>query len=83
MIRDNGPIHNIGFGVTSRDFSSGNNEHEGQSPDSGFVARALGGHPIASMMTALVATGVSAHLAGKFLKGGGLRLRRKAYISSI
>jgi hypothetical protein len=83
MIRDNGPINNIGFGVTSRDIGSGKNEEEGQSPNSGFISRALNGHPVLKMVTALVATGVAAELAGKFVRQGGLRLRRKAYSLGI
>lgn len=75
MIRDNGPINNIGFGLTSRDFGSGKNEEQGHSPNSGFVSRALEGHPIAKMATALIATGLAAQLAGKFVREGGLRLR--------
>ena len=74
MIRDNQPIHNIGFGVTSRDMSNNEETREGIAPDSSFIARALDGHPILKMATALVATGVGAHYATQFMKQGGLKL---------
>jgi len=76
MIRDKGPIHNIGFGLTSREFSPGDNEQQGTSPQSGFIARALEGRPIVKAATALVATGIAATYAGKMLRGGGLKLRK-------
>ena len=74
MIRDNQPIHNIGFGVTSRDMPDGEGPKEGLAPDSSFVARALEGHPILKMATALIATGVGAHYATQFMREGGLKL---------
>jgi len=78
MIRDNQPIHNVGFGVTSRDVNgNGTQEVDGKSPHSGFVARALNDHPILKMTTALVATGVAATMAGKVVKQGGLKLGYK------
>lgn len=78
MIRDSQPIHNIGFGVTSRDVNgNGGQEVEGKSPHSGFVARALNDHPLLKMTTALVATGVAATMAGKVVRQGGLKLGYK------
>jgi hypothetical protein len=78
MLRDSQPIHNIGFGVTSRD--TGNmrgNEDVASSPNSGFIARALDGNPITKMATAMIATGIAATYAGKFAKTGGLKLGLK------
>jgi len=72
--RDNLPIHNIGFGATSRDFPPSLEEDVGPSPNSGFVAKALEGSPIARMATALVATGLAATVAGKMVRGQGLKL---------
>jgi hypothetical protein len=46
MQRDRGPIHNIGFGVTSREFTTGDDTQNGPSPDSGYVSRALEGRPL-------------------------------------
>lgn len=74
MIRDNQPIHNIGFGVTSRDMPDSETPKDGVSPDSGFIARALEGHPIMKMATALIGTGIAAHYSSQFMKQGGLKL---------
>lgn len=74
MRRDNLPIHNIGFGATSRDFPPSLEEDIGPSPNSGFVARALEGNPIVRMATALVATGIAATVAGKVVRGQGIKL---------
>jgi hypothetical protein len=74
MIRDNQPIHNIGFGVTSRDMPDSETPKDGVSPDSGFIARALEGHPIMKMATALIGTGIAAHYSTQFMKQGGLKL---------
>lgn len=74
MIRDNKPIHNLGFGATSRDMSDSEKPREGISPDSSFIARALEGHPIMKMATALIGTGIAAHHATQFVKGTGLKL---------
>jgi hypothetical protein len=47
---------------------------DGVSPDSGFIARALEGHPIMKMATALIGTGIAAHYSTQFMKQGGLKL---------
>lgn len=78
MIRDNQPIHNIGFNLTSRDVhSDASAEVSGKSAHSGFVARALEDHPVLRMTTAMVATGVAATVAGRFVRQGGLKLGYK------
>lgn len=78
MIKDNQPIHNIGFGVTSRDAEGEKGGPlQGQSPHSSFISRALGDHPMLAMTTAMVATGVAAGVAGKFVREGGLKLGYK------
>jgi hypothetical protein len=74
MIKDNQPIHNLGFGATSRDMPDGEKPREGVSPDSSFITRALDGHPIMKMATALIGTGIAAHYATQFMKEGGLKL---------
>ena len=79
MQRDRGPIHNIGFGVTSREFSTGDDTQNGPSPDSGYVSRALEGRPLVKMASAMIATGVAATVAGKFVRGGGLKIRKSFY----
>ena len=82
MQRDKGPIHNIGFGVTSREFTPGDDTQNGPSPDSGYVSRALEGRPLVKMASALIATGVAATVAGKFVRGGGLKIRKSPYRKS-
>lgn len=78
MLRDNQPIHNIGFGVTSRDIgNSKSNEDVTTSPNSGFIAKALDGNPITRMATAMIATGIAATVAGKVARGQGLKLGYK------
>jgi hypothetical protein len=80
--RDKGPIHNIGFGVTSREFTTGDDTQNGPSPDSGYVSRALEGRPLVKMASAMIATGVAATVAGKFVRGGGLKIRKSFYRKS-
>lgn len=77
MLRDRQPIHNVGFGLTSREFDPGNSERDGPSPNSGFIARALEGNPITRMATAMIATGVAATVAGKLVRGQGIKLGYK------
>jgi hypothetical protein len=78
MLRDNQPIHNVGFGVTSRDIgNSKGNEDVATSPNSGFIAKALDGNPITRMATAMIATGIAATVAGKVVRGQGLKLGYK------
>lgn len=79
MLRDKGPIHNIGFGVSSREFTPNDNQQNGLSPDSGYVNRALEGRPLVKMASAMIATGIAATVAGKFLRGGGLKIRKSPY----
>ena len=75
MIRDSQPIHNIGFGITSRDAQLRKDSTvERESTNSGFISRALNDHPVLKMATAMVATGVAASMAGKFVREGGLKL---------
>lgn len=78
MLRDNQPIENIGFGITSRDVgNSRSNEDAAASVNSGFIARALDGNPITKMATAMIATGIAATVAGKVARGQGLKLGYK------
>lgn len=75
MQRDNQPIHNIGFGVTSRDIrAERNNEDIISSPDSSFISKALDGNHFTKMATAMIATGIAATVAGKVVKNQGLKL---------
>ena len=76
MIRDPGPIHNIGFSVTSRDIPTNEGETEGVAPNSGFVARALNDHPIMRFFSATALTMVGAVAASRVTKSGGVRLAK-------
>ncbi len=79
MLRDQGPIHNIGFGVTSREFNRGDDIQDTSSPNSGYISGALEGKPVLKMATALLATGIGATLAGKLVRNQGLKLRKINY----
>ena len=76
LIRDKGPLSSLGHGVTSRDIPLDEGETEGPSANSGAIAKRLNGHPfakfIATNVTTVVATGVSAML----VKKGGLKLAK-------
>ena len=77
MIRDRGPVHNVGHGLTSRDLPFNEGETEGVSPNSGVVSKALDGHPV---MRFFAHTGMSIAVAGVLtagLKKGGLKLAEK------
>jgi len=79
MLRDQGPIHNIGFGVTSREFNRGDDVQGAPSPTSGYLNNALEGKPILKMAAALLATGIGATMAGKLVRNQGLKLRKINY----
>lgn len=79
MQRDQGPIHNIGFGVTSREFSRGEDVQDTPSRSSGYISNALEGKPILKMATALLATGIGATIAGKLVRNQGLKIRKINY----
>ena len=77
MIRDRGPISSLGFGVTSRDVPLNETEREGPSANSGIVAKALNGHPVMRFFAHATATMAGAYVAGKVIKGGGVKLATK------
>ena len=74
MIRDRGPISSLGYGVTSRDVPLKENETEGPSPNSGYVAKALNGHPVMRFFASATATILGAYAAGRVIKSGGIRI---------
>jgi len=76
LIRDPGPIHNIGYGVTSRDVPVSDGETQGDSPNSGYVSRALNGHPIMRFFASTAATVVGTYAASKLTKSGGIKLAK-------
>lgn len=76
MIRDPGPIHNLGYGVTSRDVPISDAETQGDSPNSGYVSKALNGHPIMRFFASTAATIGATYVASKLTKSGGIRLAK-------
>jgi len=65
MQRDQKPLTNLGYGVTSRDVDTEQNENEdlGPSPNSGYISRKLHGHPFAKFIATNVATVVATGIA--------------------
>lgn len=78
MIRDPGPLYNLGSGVTSRDIPYQPDEKEGDAPNAGFIGRALNDHPVMRFVAASATTMVVAAVASKMFKKGGLRLAKFA-----
>ena len=74
MFRDRGPIHNIGYGVSSRDMPSREGETETPSPGSGRIAKALDNHPIMKFFGSAATAMVVTMAASKLTKSGGLKL---------
>lgn len=78
MIRDRGPIHNLGYGVTSRDLSFNEGETEGVSPNSGPLTRALDGHPVMRFFAHTGATIAVAGVMSAMMKKGRTKVSPKA-----
>ena len=76
MIRDPGPIHNLGYSVTSRDVPTMKDEETGDAPNSSFVSRALNNHPVLRFVSTAATTMASAFVLSKVTKEGGLRLAK-------
>lgn len=76
MIRDRGPLTNLGHGVTSRDVPLNEGESEGPSPNSGAIARALNGHPVMRFVSSNVASVLGAGIASALFRKGGLKLAK-------
>ncbi len=77
MIRDRGPLHSLGSGVTSRDVPFNEGETEGISQDSGAVSRALDGHPVMRFFAHAGTTMLVAGVGSAMLRKGGLKLAKK------
>lgn len=73
MIRDPGPQYNLGFGIPP----SNQDVEEGSPSGASFIQRSLSGHPVAKFLATSAASIVAMHVAGKIVKGGGLRLGYK------
>lgn len=77
MYKDGGPKHNLGFGIPiwgSPDVEEGLPESGG----SNAVQRALQGKPALSFFATATASLVAMHVAGKVVKGAGVRLTSEA-----
>jgi hypothetical protein len=74
MFRDKGPMHNMGHGVNSRDMPSREGETETPSPNSGYIAKALDGHPVMRFLAATGTAMLVTTVASRVTKKGGLRL---------
>lgn len=78
MIRDPGPIHNLGNSVTSRDVPINEGDDNGNASNSGYVSKALNGHPISRFIASAATTMVVAGVLSKLTKQGGLKLAKFA-----
>lgn len=76
MIRDPGPIHSLGSGVTTRDVPLNEGETSGVAPNSGYVSRAVNGHPIMRFFASTAAVMVGAAAASAITKKGGIKLAK-------
>jgi len=76
MIRDPGPVLNVGHSVTSRDIPTNTEETEGISPNSGILTRAVSGNPVLKFFSSAAVTMVGAYAASKLTRAGGLRLAK-------
>ena len=76
MVRDPGPIQNLGYNVTSRDLPTMNDEERGDAPNSGFVSKALNGHPVLRFFATSGATLGAMFVLSKITKEGGLKLAK-------
>ena len=76
MIRDPGPIHNLGYSVTSRDIPMMDGEERGDSPNSGFIAKALNGHPVLRFIGVAGASIATMTVLSRMTKSGGLKLTK-------
>lgn len=75
MIRDEQPRYNLGHGASSDDVSQAKGAPD---PESGFISKALYGHPIMRFFAVSAATLVAAHVAGSIVKTGGKKLLETA-----
>ena len=76
MIRDPGPIHNLGYSVTSRDLPNMKDEERGDAPNSSFISRALNDHPVLRFAATTGAMLGSMFVLSKMTKEGGLKLAK-------
>ena len=76
MFRDKIPLHNIGYGVTSRDVPETDKENERPSSNSGLLSRALHDKPILRYVASTAATMAATFVLTKQMEKGGLSLAK-------
>lgn len=74
MIKDNGPKHNLGFGVPLQEEPEQGHTGAG----SNAIQKALNGHPVMRFFAVAGSAAISMHLAGQVVRHGGIRLAGKA-----
>lgn len=77
MIKDRGPIFQLGSGATSRDLPYDEAEVEGVNPESGAISKALHHHPVMRFFATAATTMAGMAVAGSLVRGGGVRLGLK------
>lgn len=79
MIRDQGPIYNLGFGANSRNLPrwEGTDEERGPNPNSGIVSKVLNKNPAMKFIAASAATIMVGTVASSMVRKGGLKLFSK------
>lgn len=70
MFRDKGPMHNVGHGVSSRDMPTREGETETPSPNSGYIGKALDGHPVMRFLGSAATAMLVTTVASRFTKKG-------------
>lgn len=73
MIKDPGPIHQLGFGLQSRDLNY-SADQEGAKPESSFIAKSLHDNPVMKFFAVSAATMAGMAVAGQVIKKGGVHL---------
>lgn len=81
MIKDPGPIHQLGFGLQSRDLNY-SGDQEGAKPESSFIAKSLQDNPVLKFFAVSAATMAGMAVAGQVIKKGGVSLGVKLQRSS-
>ncbi len=79
MIRDQGPIYNLGYNVTSRDLPrwQGGEEERGADPNAGVISKLLNKNPAMKFAAASAMTMVVGAVATAGMRRGGVKLFSK------
>ena len=80
MIRDQGPIYNLGYGVNSRSlprWEGSEEEQRGANPNSGVISKMLNKNPAMKFVAASAATMLVGAVATSVVRGSGVKLFSK------